>query len=86
MNAAAFLLALRRRTRTTSPAPDPLKDARQFLAAHGDTAEGEAFRRVLETIQTGQGEFHEADIWLFSNDTLPLVSALIEARLEGRLW
>lgn len=86
MNAAAFLLALRRRSRTVHPCADPLKAARRLLAVHGNTAEGEAFRRVLETIETGQGEFREADIWLFSNDTMPLVSALIEARLEGRLW
>ena len=36
MNAAAFLLALKRRTRLVSNARDPLAEAWRFLDAHGD--------------------------------------------------
>ena len=40
MNAAAFLVALRRRARYVSPVRDPLAEARRFLDARGETGEG----------------------------------------------
>ena len=55
MNAAAFLVALRRRARAVSPARDPLADARRFLDAHGETAEGQGLRNVVETLASGAG-------------------------------
>ena len=30
------------------------------------------------------GDFDESEVWLFSAETLTLVSALVEARLQGR--
>ena len=84
MNAAAFLVELRRRDPAVSPIRDPLAEARRFLDAHGETGEGQALRRVVETLATGSGDFAESDVWLFSGETLALVSALVEARMEGR--
>ncbi len=84
MNAAAFLVELRRRTRAVSPARDPLAEAHRFLDTRGETGEGQALRRVIETLATGAGDFADSDVWLFSAETLALVSALVEARMEGR--
>ncbi len=84
MNAAAFLVALRRRARAVSPVRDPLAEARRFLDARGETGEGQALRRVIETLATGAGDFSESEVWLFSAETLALVDALVEARLQGR--
>ena len=50
----------------------------------GETGEGQALRRVVETLATGAGDFDESEVWLFSAETLALVSALVEARMEGR--
>jgi hypothetical protein len=82
MNAAAFLLALRRRTREVSNARDPLAEARSFLDA-GETAEGQALRKVLRSLATKDVEFAESEVWLFSPGTLALVAALVESRIEG---
>jgi hypothetical protein len=84
MNAAAFLVALRRRARITSPSSDPLAEARRFLDEFGETAEGQALRRVIDTLASGNGEFAESEVWLFSAETLALVAALVEVRIEGR--
>ncbi len=84
MDAAAFLVALRRRVRVASPARDPLAEARRFLDAHGASGEGQALRRVIDTLASGNGEFAESEVWLFSAETLALVDALVEARIEGR--
>ena len=51
--------------------------------ARGETGEGQALRRVIETLETGAGDFAESDVWLFSAETLALVDALVDARLEG---
>ncbi len=83
MNAAAFLVALRRRARYVSTVRDPLAEARRFLDERGETGEGQALRRVIETLATGAGDFDESEVWLFSSETLALVSALVEARLQG---
>ncbi len=83
MNAAAFLVALRRRARAVALVRDPLAEARRFLDTHGETGEGQALRRVIETLATGAGDFDESEVWLFSAETLTLVDALVEARLEG---
>ena len=83
MNAAAFLLALRRRARIPFPARDPLAEARRFLDAHGETAEGQALRNVMDTLASGNGEFAESEVWLLSAETLALVAELVEARIEG---
>ena len=72
-----------RRARAVYPVRDPLAEARRFLDAHGETGEGQALRRVLKTLATGAGDFDESEVWLFSAETLALVSALVEARLEG---
>ena len=84
MNAAAFLVALRRRARAISPVRDPLAEAHRFLDTSRETGEGQALRRVIETLATGTGDFDESEVWLFSAETLALVAALVEARLEGR--
>jgi hypothetical protein len=87
MDAAAFLIALGRRTRATSPARDPLAEARRFLDDYGQTGEGQALRswvRVIDTLVSGNGEFAESEVWLFGAETLALVAALVEARIGGR--
>ena len=43
-----------------------------------------ALRKVIETLATGTGDFAESEAWLFSSETLALVDALIDARLQGR--
>jgi hypothetical protein len=48
---------------------EPLAAARAFLQAYGDTAEGQALRRVIVTITTRQGRLSESDLWLFSQRT-----------------
>ena len=83
MNAAAFLVPLRRRARYVSPVRDPLAEAHRFLDTHGETGEGRALRKVLETLATGAGNVDEAEVWLFSTETLALISALVDARLQG---
>ena len=84
MNAAAFLVVLRRRARATSPARDPLAAARRFLDEFGETGEGQALRRVIDTLASGNGEVAESEVWLFSAETLALIAALVEARIERR--
>jgi hypothetical protein len=84
MDAAAFLVTLRKRAPAAEAPHDPLADARRFLAQHAETAEGRALRRVLQALARSNGDFAEIDVWLFSTETLGLVSALIDARLTGR--
>jgi hypothetical protein len=84
MKAATFLVALRRRARTISPAHDPLAEAKRFLDANEGTSEGRALYKVIETLITGTGEFDESEVWSYCNATLELVAALIEDRPEGR--
>ena len=84
MNAAAFLVALRRRAPATSPAGDPLAEARRFLDEFGETGEGQALRRIMDTLASGNGEFAESEVWLFGAETLGLVAALVEARIDAR--
>ncbi len=86
MYAADFLIELRLRTRKPCLSRDPLAEARRFLTEHGDTAEGPALRRILDALISGNGEFAESDVWLFSADTLGLVDALCEARTNGGLY
>jgi hypothetical protein len=43
-----------------------------------------ALRKVIETLATGTGDFAESEAWLFSSETLALVDALIDARLQRR--
>jgi hypothetical protein len=83
MNAATFLVALRRRANAASDARAPLAEAKQFLGKHGHTAEGMALRKVMNALITGDGEFSESEVWLFSEDSLSLVAALIDARTGG---
>ena len=59
MNAAAFLVALRRQARAVSSVQEPLAEARRFLDAHGETMEGQALGKVIETLATGAGDFAE---------------------------
>lgn len=84
MDAAAFLMVLRKRAARTVLPRDPLADARRFLGQNAETAEGRALRRVLQALASGYGSFTESDAWLFSSETLGLVSALVDARLAGR--
>ena len=84
MNAASFLLEMRPRVTVVSLSRDPLADARRFLVERGDTGEGQALRRVMATLATGEGKFTEAAAWLFSGESLARVDALVEARIEGR--
>ena len=73
-----------RRVTVVSQSRDPLIDARRFLAAHGETGEGRALRKVMTMLATMDGEFSEAEIWLFSAETLALIDVLANARVEGR--
>jgi hypothetical protein len=84
MSAAGFLVELRRRAPVVSLARDPLADARRFLDAHGETGEGQALRKVITTLATGEGTFTEAAAGCSAGETLGLVDALVEARIEGR--
>jgi len=84
MKAAAFLVALRRQARAVSSVQEPLAEARRFLDAHGETMEGQALGKVIETLATGTGEFSESDVWPFSAERLALVSTLVEACMDGR--
>jgi hypothetical protein len=70
--------------RVTSPARDPLAEARRFLDDYGETGEGQALRRFMDTLASDNGEFAESEVWLFSAETLALVAALVEARISGR--
>ena len=84
MDAATFLVAIRKRSAKSGWPNDPLADAKRFLAQHAETAEGRALRRVLQALASSKGDFAATDVWLFSTETLGLVSALIDARLSGR--
>ena len=84
IDAAAFLVALRKRVPAAEAPHDPLANARHLLAQNGETAEGRALRRVIQVLASRNGTFAESDVWLFSTETLSLVSALIDARLSGR--
>jgi len=84
MDAATFLVALRKRAPGNCQPDDPLATAKRFLAQHAETAEGRALQRTLEGLASGTGKFTESDAWLFSSETLDLVVALIDARLSGR--
>jgi hypothetical protein len=79
-------VALRRRARSTSPAQDRLAEAQRFPDENGETGEGRALRKVIETLISGTGDFDESEEWSYSNATLELVAALLEERLEGRYW
>ncbi len=56
----------------------------RFLEEDGGTGEGQALRKVIKARATTGGDFSESDAWLFSAETIALVDALVEARLEGR--
>lgn len=83
MNVASFLIAVRRRASRHCESRDPLADARRFLNEHGDTGEGQALRRIIAALQSGDGEFVESDVFLFSSELLALVDALIESRINS---
>jgi len=80
----AFIAAAGRRTRFTSTHRDPLQAARQFIAEHGATTEGLALGKALEALAAMHGDFAESDLYLFGTETLTLIKALAEARMEGR--
>ena len=63
--------------------PTPLAGAKQFLADHGDTGEGQALRKVLRALVTQEGDFSEAEVYLFSAETPGLVDALVDLRFKG---
>jgi hypothetical protein len=69
--------------RVTAPARDPLAKARRFLDDYRETGEWQARRRIIDTLTSGNGEFAESEVWLFSAETIALVAALVEARIEG---
>ena len=81
MNAAAFLAGA---ALLPPPARDPLAEARRFLDEFGETGEGQALRRIMDTLASGNGEFAESEVWLFGAETLGLVAALVEARIDAR--
>ena len=84
MDVLSFLIALKRHTPYTSTHRDPLAAAERFLDEHRDTAEGQALRKVVKALAIKEGEFSESEIWLFSTETITLVTALHDARVEGR--
>jgi hypothetical protein len=38
----------------------------------------------MDTLASGNGEFAESEVWLFGAETLGLVAALVEARIDAR--
>lgn len=84
MNSSDFLRAIRKRVSVVTCIQDPLTEARRFIQRHGTTGEGRALRAIVETLWKRRGEFNDADIWSLSGRKLALVSALFDARLEGR--
>lgn len=84
MDLPAFIAAAARRTRFTSTHRDPLQAARRFIEQHGATAEGRALQKMLKALAATHGEFAEPELLLFSTETLTLIKALAEARMEGR--
>lgn len=81
---AAFIAAIGSRSRFTSTHRDPLIAAWCYLDANGEAAEAQALRRVIRALAATDGDFAEADLWLFSTDTLTLIDALVETRIQGR--
>ena len=84
MQLAAFIAAAGRRTAFTSTHRDPLQAVRTFLDEHGATAEGQALRKVIRALIATHGESAESELVLFGTETLMLVTALADARMEGR--
>ena len=84
MDLAAFIAASARRTHLTSTYRDPLRAARQFIDQHGETAEGQALRQMVKALAAARGDFAESELQLLSTETLTLINALVEARMEGR--
>ena len=83
MRTEAFLARLQFRTNAPYGGRDPLSEARQFLADKGETSEGQALQKVIAALASDSAEFSETDVWSFSLQMCPLVSALVSARLEG---
>jgi hypothetical protein len=81
MNDVAFFKALSRRTPLVCNIRDPLAEARRLLKENGETAEGQALRKVITTLITGREEFSESELELFSAKTCALVAALVDARV-----
>jgi hypothetical protein len=65
----------RRRACTASPSRNPIAEARRFIDAHGETGDGQALRRVIDTLASGNRKFAESEMRLFSDKTLALVVA-----------
>jgi hypothetical protein len=84
MDAASFMLEIKRRTANRDSSRDPLFKAIEILAGIAPTAEGQALKRVLDALATREGSFRESDVYLFSSGTLALVATLMEARLADR--
>ena len=80
---AVFLLEACKRSGGPLDTSDPLKVAETFLAASGDTAEGQVLLRAIDAIAWDWGEFREFEIHLLSHPTRKLVAALLEARISG---
>src|SRR5258706_227909 len=84
MNAAEFLVELRRRAPLCAAPEEPLERAQQFIDANGYTGEGRALLAVIKALWTGEGRFSISDLHSFSNKSLALIPSLIDARLAGR--
>ena len=84
MDLAAFQLLISKRVPAHAVPGDPLAEALNFLARHGETAEGQALRHMLRTLDSAKGPFEETDAWLFGRETSPIIAGLIDARLSGR--
>ena len=83
MDAVAFLLLIQRRAGGSANIRDPLAAVEFFLRDGGETAQGKALRDVLRALATGNGEFSESAVWLFDQERLQLIAALIETRLSA---
>lgn len=60
---------------------DPPVAARRFLDEYGEAGDGQGLRGIMDTSASGNGEFAESEVWLFSGETLALVAALVETRI-----
>jgi hypothetical protein len=84
MKSPEFFVEVKRRATRPCPSRDPLAEARRLLQEASPTAEMQMMRKVVEALESGQGEFGEADVHRLGADMLALASALVDARAGRR--
>lgn len=84
MDTADFLAILGQVGPAPSVTEDPLKQAQRFIDLNGETGEGRVLLSVVKALWTGEGTFSESDLYSLGSNSRALISALSEARVEGR--